>query len=302
MVWKANRRCRCKPKRRIAEENHHAAHPGPGRPGISSLQKVPKGYRPSENMKDFETRIDAETERNLRIRRLAKCAHQGDWGDAARCLRCRLLQEDGRTSWPTLASPTYCRHLRQVVIGNLHKVLDQNWPGKCVFVTLVRNDWARHPGDLHDVDLDSWKRALRKSITDRLKGDSGWIFLWFEASYDPVHQCYQFHAHGIATGDYVDAVEALNGSRAFRPWANLRGIPDCSKPVDCEPVQLEDLPRPIAYSLKSFWKLRNSGWKVRLDGDEHTRMLLFLDEHRPEDFCLMIGISVRDGRFVIRDE
>jgi hypothetical protein len=42
--------------------------------------------------------------------------------------------------------------------------------------------------------------------------------------------------------------------------------------------------------------MRNSGRTKRLQGDEHTRMLLFLHKHRPENLTLLMGVQVKGGK------
>lgn len=269
-----------------------------GRPGVSSLGLPPTQYRPSLTMADFETKEEARVERDLRIKLLGNCIHSGLWGRRAERLSARLATQSAHEPLRSMACPLYVRQLRERVVGHLHQVLNDKLPERCAFVTIVRLNWAIHPAELDEVDLDRWKRAVRKNISDELQEKEGWLFVWFEASYDPKHQCYQFHLHGIATGAYIAAIKALRSRKPYRPWADEVGIPDCQRTIVCKSVQLEDLPRPIGYSLKSFWKLRNAGPAVRLQGDEHTRALLFLDNHRPEDLCMLVNISVKGGRLV----
>lgn len=268
----------------MASGLHVGRQPTPGRPGLSALSMPPKKYLPSNTMVDFETKAACRAECDKRVMLLRRTKHTGDWGQQARGLADRLSMETHRQPVTTLASNLFVRDLRQRLLGNLHRLIDQERPEKVTFFTVVRKEWAIHPADLPNVSIGRWKRALRKNLADAgIDFGSGYLVAVFEASYDPIISSYQFHVHGVAVGDYVDAIDALRGRTPYKPWRSLPGIADCKRPVLVRPVAVKDMPRPAGYMLKSFWKLRNAGRAIRLQGDEDTRELLFLDQHRIED-------------------
>ncbi|MGB7371840.1 hypothetical protein [Erythrobacter sp.] len=229
---------------------------------------------------------------------LEKTPHQGDWGDAARDLSICLLASTRRHPWPTLASAFYWRDLRERIVGNLNILIEDCELERASFFTIVRREWACHPAELDEVDIARFKRMLRKNLEDTaVELIEGFLVGRFEASYDPLAQCYQFHIHGVATGDYIDAINKLKGRRSYTPWPDMAGIPGCKKPVANPDLPIEDAVRAVTYGLKGYWELRNAGRAKRLQGDEHTRSLLFLDRHRPEDLFLLMGVQVKGGAF-----
>ncbi len=218
------------------------------------------------------------------------------WGDTARDLALRLQAATRRYPWPTLASLLYWRDLRERIVGNLNALIDNDTPDRVSFATIIRQDWARHPADLDDVDVAAFKSFLRKNIADTgVEIAEGFLIGCFEASYEISQQCYQFHAHLLATGNYVDAINALQGRKPYQPWAQVPGVPDCQHPVENPQIHIDEAARSFAYSLKGYWELRNARPAKRLQGDEHTRSLLFLDRHRPEDLFVLMGVHVKGG-------
>lgn len=283
---------------RVQEAYREARAGKRGRPGISSLSMPPKHYRPSTIQADFEAKNFCLEEDRTRAKLLRRTMHEGIWGDTARGLAERLAAGERRCPWPTLASALYWRDLRERIIGNLNLFIEDEEPEHASFFTIVRKEWALHPADLFDVDLGRFKRMFRKNIEDtKVELNGGFMIGRFEASYDPIAQCYQLHIHGVATDDYIDAINKLKGRRPYRPWAEVLGIPDCKKPVENPLVATDEAARAFAYSLKSYWELRNAGRAKRLHGDEHTRCLLFLDKQRPEDLFLLMGVQVKGGAF-----
>ena len=271
----------------------------PGKPGISALKLPRKQFLPSTSMPDFETKAACRQERHLRVKLLEETRHQGRWGDRARDLRHRLSYNEHRSVTTSLADPSYCRAIRQRVLGNLHRLTVETKPELLKFFTVLQKAWAVPSAELESVNLDRWKHAFRKNLDDRLEAADGWLFACFEASYDDEASCWQFHIHGLASEDYAKAVRDLRGARPYLPWDDEAGVPGCKKPIQLRTVQVADMPRPVGYALKSYWKLRGSNRRVRLPGDDHTRALLFLDEHRPEDFCFMMNLCVKNRVLVI---
>ena len=267
-----------------------------GRPGISSLNMPPKRYRPSAIQSDFETKYESLAEDAQRVLLLRRTEHQGQWGDDALDLADRLAEGRRRYPWPTLASSLYWRDIRERVVGHVNLLIEGEEPERASFFTIVRKEWASRPADLPHVEIARFKRMFRKNIEDSgVDLDDGFLIGRFEASYDPIAQCYQFHIHGIATDAYIDAINTLKGRRPYRPWADIFGIPDCKHPVENPELPVDGVVRAFTYSLKGYWELRNAGRAKRLQGDEHTRSLLFLDRHRPEDLFLLMGVHVKGG-------
>ncbi len=274
----------------------NARQPKPGRPGVSSLLLPAKEFWPSTLQSDFESKASCLHEDETRARLLEKTKHQGDWGDAARDLSARLCASSRRYPWPTLASKLYWRDLRERIVGNLNALIAEELPDRASFATIIRQDWARHPADLDNVDIAAFKRVLRKNIADTgVEIAEGFLIGRFEASYDIDPQCYQFHAHLLATDDYVDAINALKGREPYRPWTGVNGIPDCRHPVVNPQLDLGEASRAFAYSVKGYWELRNAAQAKRLQGEEHTRSMLFLDRHRPEDLFILMDVHVKGG-------
>ena len=274
-----------------------ASAPKPGRPGVSSLKLPEKQYRPSQLLEGFETKAACRSEDDARARFLAKVQHQGEWGDSARALGLNLARQTIRYPYPSSASWLFWRDFRQRLLGNLALLAEDVPIVRATFFTIIRHDWACFREELDALNVETFRRAIRKNICDNMSSDRpGFLIGFFEASYDPVHQCYQFHIHGVATDDYVYAVDALKGRRPFRPWQSASGVPDCQRPVENRPIDPTHLVRSLGYSIKGYWQMRNSGRTKRLQGDEHTRMLLFLHKHRPENLALLMGVQVKGGK------
>lgn len=278
-----------------------ARQPKPGRPGVSSLSLPAKEFRPSELQHDFESKSFCLQEDVTRARLLKKTVHQGEWGDAARELASRLQAATRRFPWPTLASSLYWRDLRERIIGNLNALINECEPSRASFATIVRQDWACSPADVDEIDIAAFKSVLRKSLADTgIRIAEGFLIGRFEASFDPEPWCYQFHGHFVATGDYIDAINALKGRKPYQPWEDVLGVADCKRPIMNPDLPIAEAARAFAYALKGFWKLRNVGPAQRLQGDEHTRSLLFLDQHRPEDLFMLMGLHVKGGALSLR--
>ena len=269
--------------------------PKVGRPGIKDLAVPPKRYRPSKCLDDFPTAQSAERERQTRIRLLAATTHQGLWGEAARALAVRL-EEDAET----LANNQVMLGWQDRIVGQLHRLIERQGREDICTFTIAKRAWAKHPAELDVGLLAKVERQFRKNIADlkrKLKPKRGWIFATIEASYDVDFGCYQFHIHGAASGDYVGVIDGLRKLRSYKPWIGISGIPDCRYPVRRSREPLTNMPRPINYAFKSYWKVRKAGHVARLPGEEHTRMLLFLDECEVDDLTILINLGVEKGSF-----
>lgn len=289
-------------RRRYDSESAYiaAAQPRVGRPGISSLERPARKFRPRSLLLDFETKAACVEEDAFRIRSLLRTKHEGEWGRRAIDLAHRLNSGTMSHPWPTMASKLYFRDLREKLVGNVAQLLSESPPEILSFFTIVRQDWAFHPADLPNADLHQIRRRFRKNIDDLMgRTQAGWLIAAFDSSYDPIANCHQGHFHGVAADSYVDAIDNLKGRKPYKPWSGVTGIPDCAHPVENPLVTIEGAIRSFAYSLKGYWELRNAGRAKRLQGDEHTRMLLFLDERRPQDLIISINLGVSGGSFKI---
>lgn len=228
-----------------------------------------------------------------RVRLLAATIHKGLWGDAARALSERLAADEG-----TLANNKVMLAYQDRIVGQLNRLIErQAGEDVCTF-TIVKRTWAKHPAELDVAVLEAIERQFRKNVADlkrKLSPKHGWIFATIEASYDVKLLCYQFHLHGTASGDYIDIIDGLKGLRSFKPWEDISGIPDCKHPVRRSREPLTEMPSPINYGFKSYWKVRNGGRATRLPGDEHTRMLMFLDQCKVDDLTILINLGVENG-------
>lgn len=273
------RKCECVPK--------------VGRPGIEDLAMPPKRYRPSKCLEDFPTAKAAERELRTRVRLLAETTHQGLWGDAARTLSERLAADE-----ETLANNKVMLAWQDRIVGQLYRLIEhQAHQDVCTF-TIAKMVWAKHPVELDVAVLEAIERQVRKNVADlkrKLSPRHGWIFATIEASYDVKLVCYQFHLHGTASGDYIGIIDGLKRLRSYKPWKNIPGIPDCKHPVRRSREPLTKMPSPINYAFKSFWKVRKGGRVVRLPGDEHTRMLMFLDQCKVKDLTILINLGIENG-------
>ena len=268
-------------------------------------------YRLARTLDGRPTKAEVEKERCRRIRELGRVAHRGLWGEW--CRRLAKALADDLVQLKTMANPVFVWEMQDLLIGNIHLLLDQEDRKRVATFTINKRAWAKHAVELlrvpelgtHGVDLKrSVKQEFRKNLNDALKKlreagkvVRGWLICVIEVAYDEPTGCYQIHIHGIATDDYIDVVDGLRRFRSFKPWkkdGRLR-IPGCRRPVVIK-ERLTDLPRPFAYMLKMFWKLRRAGKRVRLPGDEHIRSLLVLNQYRVDDLVLMMGVQVKDGR------
>ena len=252
----------------------------------------PPQYRPSKTVEGFLTLAQVDKERRKRVRLLAATTHQGSWGKRARELAGRIEADE-----ETLANPIWFRDHQERCIGNLYWLIERQKRTDVTTFTIVKKRWAVYAGDLSKKILKKIEKQFRKNLGDTgIKPRQGWIYATIEAAYYPEQGCYQFHLHGAACGDYVRMIDALRKKRSYKPWKAEPGMPACRTPIRRSQKPLTNMPTPLSYGLKHFWKLRDAGCRVRLPGDEHTRMLLFLDQCCIEDLTILINLTVRNGR------
>lgn len=270
------------------------------RPGITKLDKPPLAYRPDLIMDGFETAKAMREEDLLRAALLEKTIHSGRFGNSARELAHRLREGSSKAPAQTCASALYMRDQRIRVIGHLHQLIDQTDPESVSIFSIVKMGWACHAGDFHEADARKLKASFRADLSRSGAPDAdGWLFGALDCQFDSTTKNFQFHMHGVAADGIIDVIDRLRKRDGYRRWKDVPGIPDCKKPIVRSQEPLDKMPRPLAYQLKHFWKMKVGGRTRRLPDDEHTRALLFLDQYRLEELTLLMKLHVKNGALYV---
>ncbi|MDB5714182.1 MAG: hypothetical protein JWO15_1579 [Sphingomonadales bacterium] len=219
----------------------------------------------------------------------------------------RLLRNSrGDTLSATLASASYVREPRIKVAGAVWKLHEDNPDVPVATVTLIPRGLKVPSSKLLKVDPRIICNAV-KSDLNRAGGKEadGWFIGFIHGENDPGTDTDVPHMHGMVGGGMIDVVDRLRHQPKYashRPKGSDVGEPLCQR-VRISRGPLTNLPDPITYILQSYWPARWSGdvgggsvkrtrRKHRIPEPHHTEVLLWLDQWKLSDLCILVGLRV----------
>jgi len=293
--------------------------------GVTGLRSPPDRYRVDKRTErangvvDFETRVECRVWDELRATEIRASASQfTDPGERLRALRlAHRLEEQAENirSLPhaTAASRLYLRWQRIKICGALWALVDQLEPHEFVAFTVAILDWSVRSDELLQFDPDRILNSFRTDLNRAGAANaSGWLYAAIHGEFDPTTGRFQLHLHGIATRGMIKVVEALRSLGKHGKFESSRSkVGADAENYVAQKLRIDrnlyDLPRPLTYTLKSFWLADSSyvnadgvrcrfGHKSRITGIHQTRYLLWLDQHGLKELILLVHLRVtREG-------
>ncbi|KGB52656.1 hypothetical protein FG91_03401 [Sphingopyxis sp. LC81] len=286
------------------------------RRGIGGLSKPPKKYRIKAGILEdgswfaFETLDEARSEDETRVKILSRLTSKKSRIDHQWRRREIRALVDCIESASTIASSVRMRKHRKRVGGHLEWFRHRTG-GDVRFFTLLPANWVYPAGSLHGADaiklLAALRQALRRKGADRA---SGWLFAYIDGEYDPTSRTFRLHVHGLASGEMIDVVRRIKNARNLQPEGKSK-LPGAVR----LPVQFKRMvrtPKKLAtYCMKSFWcerpvfedaemKPKRPRGKRRINYlQPFAEHLLWQDRWSIQNLALLMGMSVREGRFEV---
>ncbi|MBJ7438983.1 MAG: hypothetical protein JHD35_08180 [Sphingopyxis sp.] len=286
------------------------------RRGIDRLPKPPKKYQIQPGVLEdgtwfaFETKDEAKEEDKERCKRASrliskkrKIDHQWRRSEIAALI-------DRIDSASTVASSVYMRKHRKRVGGHLLRLMSRDITAVRMF-TLLPANWIYPAGSLCEADAVKLLTALRQAL--RRKGAnraSGWLFAFIDGEYDSASDTFRLHVHGLASGEMIDVVKRMKGTRNLQPFSKSKREGAVRRPVLSQKITTTPI-RAATYVMKSHWGERpffqgegltpkRPRGKRRIDHIQpFVEHLLWLDQWRLQDLALLIGMSVSRAGFKI---
>lgn len=272
--------------------------------GIQDLPWPKRRYRVDLLDPEFDPREKGSVEDRTRASRLRSQAaiRGGRWAHRALALADRLDPALSRRPPRSLASYRYMRKLRIRLTGELVRITEADLTGQVCRYDIVRSSWACNLDEMIGHDPRQPLLSLRADV---LRGAQrplrGFVFAGHHNEFDPTTALLQPHGHILASGDYVERIEALRRFPAYRPTPAVR-IPIRAR------RQLTDLPHALSYLVKSYIPSRPTlplgsdgaakrpRQGQRLREPWHSEWLLWADRWSIDDITLRMGMRVgRDG-------
>jgi len=278
------------------------------RRNISHLPPPAERYRVDILSHSFETDLAAAREDSLRAKKLRKRADQCKKGKrrASLLVLADLLDPAVTPDTPeTLASARYLREQRIKIIGALWKAVDTDMTGQVVRFDVIKPSWAC---DLDGLRKESSRRLKAEFRADLLRAASrlkvhpsdleGFLFAALHGDFEVTEGVFQPHFHAVATGDWVEVVDALRGSRSYQPTERV------TRPFRAK-RELTDPAYALTYVLKSYWpkkwqgmvsgvgKKRRSRNHGRIPDPHHSEILLWMHNQNLSEIILMMKLEVR---------
>jgi hypothetical protein len=284
--------------------------------GVSwdGLPRPVKSRRLDLLVPDFETEEFCRNEDALRAKLLRQASklHGGQWGKRARKLADRIDPALNPKRPKTLASSRYWRRLRKRIVGDLLKLVEQDQTGIIRRADIIPKAWAC------DLDgLSKYPKLQLQSLRSRIvragggKGP-GFLVMTWHADMGAESKVFQRHAHLLATGSYVAALESLVGAKGLQADSITDWGTCIHTPVIVRKQQLFNPARAIGYLPKGYWLStwaggvsgtgtdRRARTGTRLPEPYHTEMLLWLDDHKIGDLVLTMGLKITTKGLILK--
>ncbi len=265
------------------------------RQNLTHLRLPDRQYRvdldPTSN---FETLEAARNEDRLRAKMLLKYADSPISPSRRRRAihLARALSDEDQGS--SKASAVSTREERIRVFGHLWRICDRESDDPSTFA--AKSEALEIPGqDLHKVDPVALCKAFKADLYRAgAKDADGHLLAFLDGEYGPDGDVWKLHLHGLVDGKLKNVIDQLRDTKKF---GQLRDIWMSRKP-------LTDLPDTLTYLDKPFWSSRWEGevgrqsYKSRIKEPRHSELLLWLDQHSPNDFSVRVGLEAINGELV----
>ena len=286
--------------------------------GIGGLGKPRKRDRvdcgKNASLSGFETLGDCHAEDRARAKGLRKAAkkHPDKVNVGVVLPLAAKLEEAGKGGKvpKSLASSTYMRSQRIIVVGALWRLIRKAKGKKARAFTIIPRTWEFTPEELDEVD----PTRLLASLCAALYGQGaakakGWIIAFIHGEFDPIGGVYRLHVHGYAFGEMVAVIDRLRTLPNYKTKYRLKdgSLNPVYRRIQVKRKHPTNLLRQITYCVQSFWPAKaivisddgsrtRARTKQRIAEPYHSQVLLWLDKWSIADLTLMIGLRVtKDG-------
>lgn len=216
----------------------------------------------------------------------------------------------------SLASSRCMRDLRIRLIGGVWKLVDEDRTGRLCRYDIAKPSWRQTPKEFRKetpIRLTAKLRAdlLRaaRSIGKKGVGDCDGFLIAFlhgeHIQFAEGGEAFHPHFHVVATGDWIDVVEAMRGQRGYQRSSKSDPLPIRAR------RKIDDVPYALSYLLKGYWPgkwrgevsgvgtERRSRKHRRIPEPHHSNLLLWLDQYKPADLILMMGVRLGRNGFTL---
>lgn len=289
---------------------------------LANLPPPPAEYRAdrttyrADGLITFETRKEAYLEDMVRACLVKKQAPGFGKRDckAALLLASKLAsQAVGEDTYDSPASALATRRTRLKLVAEVWKILDGTPQDQVATATLIKRGWCIAADSLADCDPRALLAQLRADIrrTEAFK-PGGFLIAGLHADFEPNEQRYQLHAHLLAKGSAIEAVDRLRHMSRYRSSSSDDDDDHVRQRVRLSWTPLTNLPDPITYLFQPFWPSRWIGTspegesirqriKARIPEPYHTEWLLWMDRWRFDDLVLLMGARIGREGLVLND-
>jgi hypothetical protein len=215
---------------------------------------LPKQSSKLRKMHDgFETKEAAWAEDQIRAAAIGDYLRRNP--DAPDEHELRYLQ-DRILSASSPASARVMRKARKKWISNAVPLVDCH-KEQARFFTVINPRWRFPAGGLLDVNPRASQQSFRMNLRKLLPSNpKGWLIGGIDGDFKPRSATFQLHIHGIATGDYLQAVDNLRHQPLFKSKAGKSECSPVVRPVQIKRKEMDELPSVCGYLLKPFWLQR----------------------------------------------
>lgn len=257
----------------------------------------------------FETLYDAEREDRKRAAGLRSQLVRGC--DNVNLRGAKILADkldpDGEREMDdrSLSSSRYSRRHRARLTWAIEAFFRENRREKCSFFTLAPRSGVTRAEALSQTDAKKIMKALLSDLNRCGAGPAcGCLLAFIHGEFEPKREVFVIHVHGVAFGDMIGVVDKLRKRRKYRRViGNDIDMVPIRRPVRMTRRPITNRLRTFSYLFKSYWpsrwrgamkangKFPRSGRAQRIPEPFHSKYLLWLDQYRPQDLALMIGMK-----------
>lgn len=289
--------------------------------GLDDLGRPPRRYN-LIGTPGFETLVQSEREDAIRARML-RLEAEGDLARTSALLEMANELDPSLNDDPqSCASSRHMRAERARILSWVWRVCDQitaanadstdPTPDPTTF-HVIPPTFSVPSGDLHTKHPRQLLKQFRRHLYGAGAADAdGILFAALDGAFDPAPERYPLHIHGLASGGMIAVLDKLRETRTYKPAAPGDGPDRANTPIVVARAPLTNLPDPITYIMKSYWRLRETelgddGVRRAVDSNvmripkpAHSEHLLWLSRWKAKDLILMMGLRVINKKLTVR--